>query len=112
MEIAMAHQSFGFRTLKGIGARLVRNEDDDWLNIKAREGTAGWKEGLLFLRTYSYQHRTPQGGAQHLYRYDCIRQKGLDLIATAFGRTDEIARENLYADLIRKGVKPDDEVEQ
>jgi hypothetical protein len=102
----MGHPTFGFRTFKGFGSRLLRDEDNDWVNIQAREGTSGWKQGLLFLRTYAYQEKTPAGGAQHLYRYECVRLKGLDLLSVAYGRTNDEARDNLYADLKRKGVMP------
>ena len=105
----MAHPTFGFRTLKGFGSRLLRDKDNDWLNIQAREGTSGWKNGLLFLRAYAYQEKTPAGGAQHLYRYQCLRLRGLDEVAVAFGRTNDDARNNLYDDLKRKGVMPVDE---
>jgi hypothetical protein len=47
----MAHPTFGFRTFKGQGSRLLRDTDNDWVNIQAREGTAGWKKGLLLLGT-------------------------------------------------------------
>lgn len=33
----MAHPTYGFRTLKGKGSRLLRDADDDWLNVQARE---------------------------------------------------------------------------
>lgn len=107
----MAHPTFGFRTLKGFGSRLLRERDNDWLNVQAREGTSGWKNGLLFLRLYCYQDKTPAGNAQHLYRYECVRLKGLDLISMAFGKTNDEARDNLYADLKRKGVMPVSETE-
>jgi hypothetical protein len=43
----MAHPTFGFRTFKGFGSRLLRDEDNDWVNVQVREGTTGWKKGLL-----------------------------------------------------------------
>lgn len=101
----MAHPTFGFRTFKGRGSRLLRDEDNDWVNVQVREGTSGWKKGLLFTRHYSYQE-TGADGAHHLYRYECMRLKGMDSLATAFGRRSDEARENLYADLKRKGVMP------
>jgi hypothetical protein len=110
-ERDMAHPTFGFRTFKGFGSRLLRDEGNDWVNIQAREGTSGWKKGLLFLRTYSYQEATPAGGAQHLYRYECLRLRGLDSVGSAFGRTNDDARNNLYEDLKRKGVMPLTETE-
>jgi hypothetical protein len=106
----MAHPTFGFRTLKGRGSRLVRSEDDDWINIQSREGMSGWKKGLLFTRHYAYQ-QAGQNGAQHLYRYECIRLNGLDSVAVAFGKTNDEARDNLYEDLKRKGVMPTSEDE-
>lgn len=107
----MAHPSYGFRTFKGHGSRLLRDTDNDWVNIQAREGTSGWKQGLLFVRVYCYQERTPAAGAQHLYRYECLRLRGLDLISVAYGRTNDDARNNLYADLKRKGIMPASETE-
>ena len=107
----MAHPTFGFRTYKGKGSRLLRGEDNDWVNVQTREGTSGWKQGLLFTRHYAYQEKGANG-AQHLYRYECIRLKGLDSIATAFGKTNDEARDNLYDDLKRKGVMPVDATEE
>src|SRR4051794_15569230 len=101
----MSNPTHGFRTFKGRGSRLLRTEDDDWVNVLAREGTSGWKDGLLFTRHYAYQH-SGRNGAQHLYRYECLRLKGLDSVALAFGRTDDEARSNLYEDLKRQGVMP------
>jgi hypothetical protein len=106
----MANPTKGFRTFKGRGSRLLRDEDDDWVNVQAREGTSGWKKGLLFTRHYAYQEKG-MNPAQHLYRYECIRLKGLDSVATAFGKTNDEARDNLYDDLKRKGVMPDSAAE-
>jgi hypothetical protein len=102
----MAHPTSGFRTFKGFGSRLLRDEDNDWVNVQVREGTTGWKKGLLFVRLYAYQEKTPAGGAQHLYRYECFRLKGLDSLAVAYGTTNDEARTELYSDLKRKGVMP------
>lgn len=106
----MAHPTYGFRTLKGKGARLLRGPEDDWVNVLAREGVTGWKKGLLFTRHYSYL-KQGANGAQHLYRYECTRLDGLEQVAIAYGRKDEEAREALYRDLKRKGVMPDSEVQ-
>jgi hypothetical protein len=65
----------------------------------------------LFLRAYAYQEKTPAGRAQHLYRYECLRLRGLDLISVACGRTNDEARDNLYEDLKRKGVMTASETE-
>jgi len=101
----MAHPTYGFRTLKGQGSRLLRSEDDDWVSVQAREGLTGWKRGLLFTRHYSYQDGGANG-AQHLYRFECLRLKGLDVLAVAYGKTNDEARTSLYEDLKRKGVMP------
>jgi hypothetical protein len=101
----MAHPTFGFRTFKGQGSRLLRDTDNDWVNIQAREGTAGWKKGLLFTRHYAYQEKGING-AQHLYRYECLRLTGLDTVATAYGKTNDEARGRLYDALRQKGVMP------
>jgi hypothetical protein len=101
----MAHPTFGFRTFKGQGSRLLRDTDNDWVNIQAREGTAGWKKGLLFTRHYAYQEKGING-AQHLYRYECLRLIGLDTVATAYGKTNDEARSRLYDVLKQKGVMP------
>lgn len=106
----MSHPTYGFRTFKGKGSRLLRGADDDWVNIQAREGTSGWKDGILFTRTYSYQ-RSGVNGAQHLYRWEATRLDGLDRIAEAYGKTSDEARHALYADLRRKGVMPLDAIE-
>jgi hypothetical protein len=108
----MAHPTYGFRTYKGKGSRLLRDlPDNDWVNIQAREGTSGWKEGLLFTRTYAYQSGGPAGG-HHLYRWEATRLAGLDRIAEAYGRTSDEARRALYADLKRKGVMPPHEEDE
>lgn len=107
----MAHPTFGFRTFKGRGSRLLRDEDNDWVNVQVREGTSGWKKGLLFTRHYAYQEKGANG-AQHLYRYECLRLKRLDSIATAFGRTNDEARSALYDDLKRKGIMPTDATDE
>jgi hypothetical protein len=101
----MAHPTYGFLTYKGSGSRLLRGVDDDWVNVQAREGQTGWKEGLLFTRHYAYQ-RDGANGAQHLYRYEATRLEGLDRVAEAFGKTDDEARQALYEQLKRKGVMP------
>jgi hypothetical protein len=106
----MPHPTYGFRTLKGIGSRLVRGEENDWVNVQAREGTSGWKDKLLFTRHYAYQHHGANG-AQHLYRYECSALDGLTQIAVAYGKTNDEARAALYADLQRKGVMPETEEE-
>jgi hypothetical protein len=106
----MAHPTYGFRTLKGRGARLLRGEDDDWVNVLAREGLSGWKKGLLFTRHYAYQQHGANG-AQHLYRYECQRLNGLETVTIAYGTKDAEAREALYRDLKRKGVMPETEEE-
>jgi hypothetical protein len=105
----MAHPTYGFRTFKGFGSRLVRGEENDWVNIQAREGTAGWKKGLLFLRLYAYQDGRSGVAGRHLYRYECFRLRGLESVAVSHGRTNDQARESLYEDLRRKGVMPDTE---
>lgn len=108
----MSNPTYGFRTLKGHGSRLVRGlsdrgEPDDWHNYLVREGTSGWKKGLSFERAYAYQDRTPTSNAHHLYRVIVTRQQGLDVLCIAFGRTSDEARANAYEMLHRKGVMPD-----
>ena len=105
----MAHPTYGFRTFKGVGSRLLRDTDNDWVNVQAREGTAGWKKGLLFVRLYAYQDAHGSTPARHLYRYECFRLRGLESVAVAHGPTNEEARASLYEDLKRKGVMPDTE---
>ncbi len=110
--------TFGFRTLKGSGARLVRSvsvnsagvkkDVDDWVNYMVKEGASGWKKGLSFERAYAYQPRTASSDAHHLYRMIVTRQKGLDVLCVAFGRTSEKAWENAYTALFEKGVMPED----
>jgi hypothetical protein len=107
--ISVAHPTYGFRTLKGKGSRLLRDlPDNDWINIQAREGTSGWKDGILFTRTYAYQN-SGVNGPQHLYRWEATRLDGLDHIAEAHGKTSDEARLALYADLKRKGLMPREE---
>jgi hypothetical protein len=112
-----AHATFGFRTLKGHGSRLVRSitktasgsvEADDWHNYMVKEGTSGWKKGLSFERAYAYQEKRATTNAHHLYRMIVTRQRGLDVLCLAFGRTSDEAWANAYEMLNRKGVMPDD----
>ena len=107
----MAHPTYGFRTFKGIGSRLVRGEENDWVNVQAREGMDGWKKGLLFLRLYAYQDGRKGVPGRHLYRYECVRLEGLEPVAVAHGRTNDEARASLYEDLRRKGVMPETETQ-
>jgi hypothetical protein len=103
------HPTFGFRTFKGKGSRLLRDlPDDDWVNVQAKEGLSGWKDGLLFTRTYAYQNATDGRKAQHLYRVEVTRLQGLDRIADGYGRTSDEAWRALYAVLKQKGVMPED----
>jgi len=109
----MAHPTFGFRTYKGQGSRLLRDvPDNDWGNLQAKEGTSGWKDGLLFTRTYAYQEASATRSAGHLYRVEATRLSGLDRIAEAHGRTSKEAWSALYDDLRRKGVMPADAPEE
>jgi hypothetical protein len=112
-----ANATFGFRTLKGFGSRLVRSvstspsgtqESDDWHNYMVKEGLSGWKRGLSFERAYAYQERSTTANAHHLYRMTVTRQRGLDVLCIAFGRTSDEAWANAYEMLNRKGVMPDD----
>jgi hypothetical protein len=108
----MSQPTYGFRTFKGKGSRLLRDlPDNDWINLQAREGTSGWKKGILFTRTYAYQDADGERQAGHLYRMEATRLKGLERIAEAYGRTSEEARSELYAELRRKGVMPAEEDE-
>ena len=105
----MSHPTYGFRTFKGQGSRLLRDlPDNDWVNIQAKEGTSGWKKGMLFTRHYSYLS-DGINGAQHLYRVEATRLDGLDRVAEAHGKTSREAWHSLYADLKRKGVMPTEE---
>lgn len=103
--MADKHPTYGFRTFKGSGSRLLRSEGDDWVNVQAKEGTSGWKDGLLFQRTYAYQ-KGGANGAQHLYRLEAIRLEGLETVATGYGKTSDEAWQFCYEQLKRKGVMP------
>lgn len=109
------HPTFGFRTLKGHGSRLVRNitvsanghvDTDDWVNYMVKEGTSGWKKGLSFERAYAYQKKDANGHAHHLYRLLVTRQQGLQVVCIAFGRTSRDAWVNAYRMLHEQGVMP------
>lgn len=109
--------TFGFRTLKGFGSRLVRGtsvgptgaeEADDWHNYMVKEGTSGWKKNLSFERAYAYQPATKRTNAHHLYRMIVTRQIGLELVCVVYGRTSHEAWINAYKALHIKGVMPDD----
>lgn len=102
----MAHPTYGFRTFKGEGSRLLRDVEDDWVNVQAKEGYSGWKEGILFLRSYAWQPARQGGAGHHLYRVEAIRLAGLDTVGVAHGRTAKDAWKHLYADLKRKGHMP------
>lgn len=102
----MANPTFGFRTLKGQGSRLLRDlPDNDWVNVMTKEGTSGWKDGLIFTRHYVYYDGV--NGKQHLYRIDVLdARNGLDLVATGFGAKSDDAWQAAYDDLKRKGRMP------
>jgi hypothetical protein len=105
------------RTLKGFGARLVRNvtesangakDPDDWHNYLVVEGTSGWARGLSFERGYAYQPRSETSEAHHLYRLLVTRQRGLDVLCVVYGRTSKKAWTNAFTALYQKGVMPAD----
>lgn len=109
--------TFGFRTLKGFGSRLVRGisvgptgaqEADDWHNYMVKEGMSGWKKNLSFERAYAYQAASKTTKAHHLYRLIVTRQHGLELVCVVYGRTSDQAWINAYTALHTKGVMPDD----
>lgn len=109
--------TFGFRTLKGYGSRLVRNitvsanghtDTDDWHNYMVKEGTSGWKRGLSFERAYAYQAKSADGAAHHLYRMVVSRQKGLAIECVVYGRTSREVWINAYHALREKGLMPTD----
>ncbi len=72
-------------------------------------GQVRLEEGPAVHPHYAYQERDGNTPAQHLYRYEAIRLKGLDSVATAYGTTDNAAREAMYEQLKRKGVMPEHE---
>lgn len=103
--------TFGFRVLKGVGARLVRDgtlsgKVDGSVNVKVKEGVSGWRRGLLFERTYAYQQVDG-----HLYRLVVTRLRGLDILAVAYGRTNDEVWDAAYEQLRVKGELPDEEPE-
>jgi len=114
----MTHPTFGFRTLKGFGSRLVRSisvnasgkeeVSDDWHNYMVKEGTSGWKKGLSFERAYAYQPASGVQEAHHLYRIIVTRQKGLDVLAIVYGRNNESVWHNTREILKEKGIMPRD----
>lgn len=57
-------------------------------------------------------HRRLMRNATKPVALRCLRLKGLDSIATAFGRTNDEARSALYADLKRKGIMPTDATDE
>jgi hypothetical protein len=120
LDMSEHNATFGFRTLKGFGSRLVRNitespggghDADDWVNYMVKEGTSGWKKGLSFERAYAYQSKDADGNAHHLYRMLVTRQKGLEIVCIVFGRTSRAAWVAAYAMLHEKGLMPTDAYE-
>ncbi len=108
----MAKPKHGLKTFKGSGSRLLRDlPDNDWINVQSHEGIEDWKDRLLFNRTYAYQGENDLGQAQHLYRLEALRLRGLEQVALAFGRTSDDAWDQLFASLKRKGVMPEGAVE-
>lgn len=105
---AGSHQSFGFRTLKGIGSRLVIANDDDSINKQTKLGVSGWKDGLIFDRTLAWQ--LPEDGQPgfYLYRVEAIARRGLASVATGHGRIADHAWLNCYRDLAEIGMMPRD----
>lgn len=103
--MAAQHPTLGFRTFKGKGSRLLRGPDDDWVNVQVKEGYSGWKEGILFTRTFAYQEQGANG-AQNLYRVEAIRLQGLDHLGEGYGVTSDEAWTALYDNLKRKGLMP------
>jgi len=104
----MATPTYGFRTYKGKGSRLLptlEEGDKRYANVQARDGYSGWKDGLMFIRAYAYQDGGD--GSGHLYRVEAIRMRGLDSLAVGYGRTNGEAWSALYAALKTKGIMPE-----
>jgi hypothetical protein len=97
----------GWKTFKADGgSRLMRDGTDDSRHIQVREGTAGWKEGLTFVRLYRYRKDAEN---KTLYTLLCLDRND-SIIAIAKGNTDKAVWKAMYADLnaenydVREGV--------
>jgi hypothetical protein len=71
-----------------------------------KEGVGGWTKCLSFERAYAYHSKTGTSEAHRLYRMTVTRQKGLDILAVAYGRTSDEEWETAYAALHTKGIMP------
>jgi hypothetical protein len=71
-----------------------------------KEGTSGWKKGLSLERAYACKEKSVDGKGHHLYRMIVTRQKGLEIVCSAYGRTSHRAWVNAYTALHEKGLMP------
>jgi seryl-tRNA synthetase len=102
----------GFRLFKGSGTRLLRSlPDNDWINTQTGEGYEGWKKPYVFNRTYAYQEADGAEPARHLYRVEAVTKKGLYQVAKGYGRTSDLAWEDLYKVMKAIGAMPKDATE-
>lgn len=94
----MANPTYGWRTLKAAGAkagsRLMRDGTDETLTIQARESYSGPTAGFLFLRIW----REEVG-----YQIIAFDDTGA-IHATAHGKKDQQAWDNIHAALSIKGI--------
>ncbi len=102
------HPTFGFRTFKGVNARLVRQiqddgDADDSVNVMVKEGTSGWKKDVVFIRLFSYQ---PQ--SRSLYTVQARRKNGHVLLGEGSAETEKPAWGAMYTQLKERGIMPRD----
>lgn len=93
----MAVPTFGWRTLKAVGTRLMRDKDDEALSVQARESYSGPTKGYLFIRVYSE--------TEHHTGYTIIAlNENRDIAAIANGTKNASTWDNIHAALRAKGV--------
>lgn len=99
----MAIPTFGWRTWKAFGSRLMRDENDDSASVQVRESYSGPTAGYIFVRIY----RETEDHAG--YTIIALNERN-DIAAVANGEKNARAWENVHAALRAKGVDSQPEV--
>jgi hypothetical protein len=93
----MAVPTFGWRTLKAVGTRLMRDENDESLSVQTRESYSGPTKGYIFIRVYS------ETDDHKGYTIIALNEKR-DIAAIANGEKNAQTWDHIHAALRAKGV--------
>lgn len=100
----MVVPTFGWRTWKGRGSRLLRDGEDETATVQVRESYGGPTAGYIFIRVY---RETEEHAG---YTIIALNEKN-DIAAVANGLKNDQAWQNVHAALRAKGVNSQPEGE-